>query len=114
MNRRDVILGRQVCFFCVDRANPIVELFLRRDLAAQQGVIEVAMRVNQTGEQDLLAEIQVLSAIAGSHLFERADVRYLISGNCDRAILNRLAHPIGSYHARTNNHGATGRSALRP
>jgi hypothetical protein len=50
------------------------------------------MRVDQTGEQDLLAEIQDVASVTGFYLFERADGRYLISGDRNRAILNRLAH----------------------
>jgi len=59
------------------------------------------MSVDQTGKQDLLAEIEDIASVAGSDLFEAADVRYLISGDGNRAILNRLAHHRHD-HARAN------------
>src|SRR4029077_7052765 len=64
IDRGEIIFWRELCFLRVDRANPICKRFLRWDFAAQTGVIEVAMRIDQSGQERLLAKINDFTGVA--------------------------------------------------
>src|SRR5215467_4180944 len=104
-NRGDMIGRREARLFHVDRANPIGKRFLRWDLSAQTGVIEVAMCVDQPGQQRLLAEVDNFPCVAHLDLIEISSTDDLIPANGDRAIFNgRSVH--GNDRARTNDHSS--------
>src|SRR4026207_1412796 len=65
----------------------------------------MAMGADQTGQQSLLAKIDHGAGIARFDLVEFSNIDNSISGNCDRAILNRrsIHRPEG---ARANAHSA--------
>src|SRR5438034_9506753 len=103
VNRGDIIVGRELRLSRVNRANPIGKGFLGRDLPAQTGVIEMAMRVNQPGQQRLFAKVDDLTGVARFDLVEISSFNDLIPANSDRAILGWRA-VCGNNRARTNDH----------
>ncbi len=105
VNRGDIIVGRELRLFRVNRANPIGKGFLGRDLPAQTRVIEVAMRVNQPGQQRLFAEVDDLPGVARFDLVEISNIDDLISANGDRAILDGWS-VHGDDRARANDHSS--------
>src|SRR5439155_12881112 len=88
----------------VDCPNPIGKRFLRRDFAAQTSVIEMTMRVDQSGQQRLLAEVDsFLPRVSRRNLREFSNIDNSISGNRDGAVLNwRSIHCRDG--ARANDH----------
>src|SRR5205823_14276567 len=63
VDRVDVILCAELRLLRVDEANPIGERFLRRDLSPEQGVIEVAMGIDQTWQQTCFTEIEHIAVV---------------------------------------------------
>src|SRR5438270_11527372 len=78
VNRGDIIVRRELRLFRVDRANPIGKGFLGRDLPAQTGVIEMAMRVNQPGQHRWSPKADDLTAVARFDLAEIPRFNYLL------------------------------------
>jgi len=74
VDRREIIFWRKPCFLGVNRANPISKSFLRRNFATQAGVIEVAMSVDQPGQERLLAKIDNLPGVARLELIKSSNI----------------------------------------
>ena len=89
VNRREIILRRKLRLFRVNRADPIGKGFLPRNFATQARVIQVAMGIDQAGQQRLLAKIDNFSPVARLDLVEPSNVDNPIPFNCNRAILDR-------------------------
>src|SRR5439155_26691499 len=103
VDRREIIFWRKPCLLGVNHADPIRKRFRRRDFATQTGVIKMAMRVDQSRQQRLLAKIDNFTGVALFDLIKLPNIDNLISGNGDCAVLDGC-----SIHrhdcARTNDH----------
>ena len=103
MDRIDVIFLAEFGFLGVDRTDPTGERQLPADLSAEHRVIQVAMRVDQTREQNPFAEIEHLAVVLPPDFIESAHRCDLVLAHSHRTVFNRVAHHWHN-RPRTNDH----------
>ena len=94
-----------------DQLDPVNEIAGRRKLPGHRGVIQVAMGIDEAGQQDLFTQIHDLRAFGNYRVRPAAHGNDAIARKDDRAILD---HRPGDrqHHPRAENGGGSFRSGL--
>ena len=103
VDRGKIVFRRKLRLLSVDRANPIGKRLLWRDFAAQARVVKMAMRVDQSRQQRLVAKIDRFTGIARFDLIKLSNIDNAIFGNHDRAVVDGWSIHCHD-RARTNDH----------
>src|SRR5205814_7051512 len=85
-DRLQIILVIDAAFHRIDALDPLRKTFLPADCEAHHRVIEMAMRVDQAGQQRALTEIEYRTGIKPRQIFKRSDRANRISTHGHRAV----------------------------